>query len=164
MRLLPRSTCAIAVVMERNANASPKPSATSPVSSEPSTTAEARASSEPPPGETASIVAGHDPGRPVLVDVGGEAGERDQERYDGQAGLERQGAAVGEAVAVPEPHERVDRDPAQSVAAGEVPGVLGVELVAIQLGRDRDGAGSAHAGRLCARMGQDAAGPARLCP
>ena len=51
-------------------------------------------------------------------------------------------------------------DPPQAVAAGEVPGVLGVELVAVQLGRHRDGAGSGHAGQaMRARMGQAAAGP-----
>jgi hypothetical protein len=96
----------------------------------------------------------HDPGGAILVDVGSDAGERDQEGYDRQTGLQRKGAAVGEPVAVPEPHERVDRDPEQSVAAGEVPGVLGVELVAIELGRDRDGAGSGHA-RQAMRRGWD---------
>ena len=88
----------------------------------------------------------HHAGRLLLVDVGRQAGQGEQERQDGETGLQGQGAAVGEAVAVPEPPEGVDRDPAQAEAAGEVPGVLGVELVAVHLDRDRDQAGSRHPG------------------
>ena len=92
---------------------------------------------------------GHDPRRPLIVDVGREAHHREQERQDREAGLQGQRPAVGEAVAVAEPDERVDQDRAQAVAPGEVPGVLGVELVAVHLRRHRDGAGGGHGETLC---------------
>ena len=53
---------------------------------------------------------GDDRGRPLLVEVGGEPGQGEQERHDRQAGLQGERAAVGEPVAVAEPHERLDRD------------------------------------------------------
>ena len=107
--------------------------------------------SSPPRGRRHRVDRGRDhPGRPVVVDVGGQPGHRQHEGHDGEAGLQGQCAAVGEAVAVAEPDERPDQDRAQPVPAREVPGVLGVELVAVHLGGHRDGAGRGHGRTLCA--------------
>lgn len=57
MRLLPRSTCAIAVVMDSTAKKSPKASATSPVPPAPPASASTIASLSPLAGETALTVA-----------------------------------------------------------------------------------------------------------
>ena len=80
----------------------------------------------------------------LLVEVGDQPGERQQERHHRQTRLQRQGPAVGEAVAVSEAHERLDRDPLEAVLAHHLPGVLAVELVAVHLRGDRDRAGGGH--------------------
>ena len=77
-------------------------------------------------------------------------------------------AAVAEPVGVAEPQEGVEQQPAQADPAGQVPGVLGVELVAVHLGRDRDDARGGHrlipgtrrAARSAARATRRPAAPA----
>jgi hypothetical protein len=91
--------------------------------------------------------------RALLVDVRGEPGEGQQERHDGEGRLQGQRPAVGEAVAVPEAHERLHDDPAQTEPPGQVPRVLGVKLVPAHLRRHGDGARGGHGQEGTARSG-----------
>ena len=94
---MPRSICAIAVVIDSSEKNSPTTSAISPARSPvcPLVTADASASRDPPPGESCSMVRASTRAGPLVVDVGGEPGQREQERYDGQGDLQGQGAGCG---------------------------------------------------------------------
>ncbi len=102
----------------------------------------------------------------LLVDVGGQAGEREHERHDRERTLQGEGAGVGEPVAVPEAHERVDEQAPDTGPTDDVPRVLGVELVTVHLGRDRNRAGGAHRcslGRLLPGLAESAGRAATSC-
>ncbi len=155
MRFMPRSTCAIAVVIESSATSRPRISATSPASSLVPSPVDGGGESVLLAGARRHALhgLGHHLRRPLLVEVGGQPGERQQERHHREARLQRERPAVGEAVAVAEPDERGPQQAPQPVVTRERPRVLGVQLVPVALDGDGDLAGGGHRASVPAGSG-----------